>query len=71
MTLPFLFRNYSKLLYEKEVIIMKKLSVNQKLETSREVRQWIKTIIVPGVAGASKAVSPPEYLKGSETPPVL
>ena len=30
---------------------MKKLSTNQKIEASREIRQWIKTIIVPGVVG--------------------
>ena len=31
---------------------MKKMSTNQKIETSREVRQWIKGIIIPGVAGS-------------------
>lgn len=31
---------------------MKHMSTNQKIETSREVRQWIKSIIIPGVAGS-------------------
>lgn len=30
----------------------KKMSTNQKIETSREIRQWIKGIIIPGVAGS-------------------
>lgn len=28
---------------------MRRLSTTQKIETSREIRQWIKTVILPGI----------------------